>query len=388
MNINKEILDNKLIIKLTGRLDTNTISNLEKELINLEQYQEIVFDFEKLSYISSAGLRLILKCKKTVNNTTVINCTTEVYEVFNITGFTEMMDVSKAYRQISIDGCEVIGEGFYGKIYKLDEETIVKYYKIPDAIEMIKSETELAKRAFVMGIPTAIPFDIVRIGDSYGAVFELLNASPFVELVSNEKKLDDFAKESAQILKDLHSKEIKDGSLPKRKEETLKYLLECKELLSKETYHKLHQLIETIPDTNTLLHSDFHVKNIMKQKDDLLIIDMATLSIGHPIFEFAAMYSCYIAFSCVDKENTDKFFGLSLDTTTKIFNKTLKYYYSDKTEAELDNIILKLSVISFLKVLFIRHKYSEMSYGFTKEEIAYCIKYLTDTVKKLDSLNY
>ena len=388
MKVDKEKKDDKLIVKPEGRIDTNTVTDLEKSIGELNDIKELVFDFEKLEYISSAGLRFILKCKKSVDNTIVINCSSEVYEILNMTGFSDMMNVQKAYRKISVDGCEVIGEGFYGKIYKLDDETIVKYYKIPDAIEMIKRETELAKKAFVMGIPTAIPFDIVKIGDSYGAVFELLNASSLADIVNDDKELNKFTKESASILKELHKKKINDDNLPNRKEVTIKELKECKELLSVETYNKLHKLLESIPETNTLVHYDFHVKNIMKQKDELLIIDMATLSIGHPIFEFAAMYSTYEAFSCVDKSNTDKFLGLSLETTKKIFDKTFKYYYDDKSEEELESIKIKLSIISYLKVLLIRHKYGEMSYGFAKEEVAFCIKYLTEKAKELDTLEY
>lgn len=380
--------DNELTVKLEGRLDTNTVNDLESKMPSLEGTQKIVFDIESLDYISSAGLRFILKCKKTVNDTKVINANTNVYEVFNVTGFSQMMEVEKGLRRITVDDSELIGEGFYGKIYRLDPETIVKVYKIPDALEMIKSETELAKKAFVMGIPTAIPYDIVKVGDLYGAVFELLNAEPFEKNFDNEEYLDDFCKKSASILKDIHQKEIKEGELPSKKKVTIDQLKELESCFSKETYDKLFKLLESVPDTNTLLHSDFHFKNVMKEKDELLIIDMATLSVGHPIFEFAAMYAAYEAFSCVDKENTDKFFGLPLDITTKLFNKTFRYYYNDKTEEELKDMEYKLSIIAYLKVLLMRSKYANMAYGREKEEVEFCIKYLTDAANKLDTLEF
>ena len=53
-----------------------------------------------------------------------------IFEIFNITGFAEIMEVEKALRKISIENSEKIGEGFYGNIYRLDSETIVKVYKI------------------------------------------------------------------------------------------------------------------------------------------------------------------------------------------------------------------------------------------------------------------
>ena len=334
MKIDIKQNNNELTIILEGRLDTNSVTELENKVSNLEGIEKIIFDFEKLEYISSSGLRFVLKCKKTVSSTKVINCNTDVYEIFSMTGFAEMMEVEKAYRKISVENCEQIGEGFYGKIYRLDDETIVKLYKIPDALDMIKKETELSKRAFVMGIPTAIPYDIVKVDDSYGAVFELLNAKPVADLIKDEESIEDFAKKSVKILKDIHKKEVEQGEFPNKKETTINELKGCKNLFSEELYNKLLSLLESIPETNTLLHSDFHIKNTMFQNDELLLIDMETLSIGHPIFEFSAMYACYIAFSCIDKQNTDKFFEIPLEITTEIFNKTLEYYYEDKTKED------------------------------------------------------
>ena len=388
MDINKEIKGDNLNIKLSGRLDTNSAPELEKEIENLEGIKEIIFDFEKLEYIASSGLRLILKCKKTVDSTKIINCSPEVYDIFNITGFSEMMEIEKAMRQISIEGCEKIGEGFFGNIYRIDPETIVKVYKVSGKLDMVKRERELSRKAFVMGIPTAIPYDIVKVGDLYGAVFELLDAKPLVKLINSDEDLDNFAKKNAEILKIMHSKEIGEGELPSRKQTIIGLLNECEKFFTKETFEKLHSLLESIPERNTLLHCDFHIKNIMMQNDDLLLIDMETLSTGHPIFEFGAIFATYNAYACVDKQNTDKFIGMPVEVTTKLFNKILKYYYDDKNDEELEDIKLKLSIISYLQVLSLRSKYIDNRNKFQKEEIEFCKNYLTETAEKLDTLKY
>ena len=146
--------------------------------------------------------------------------------------------------------------------------------------------------------------------------------------------------------------------------------------------------METIPETDTLLHCDFHIKNIMMQNDELLLIDMDKLSLGHPIFEFASMHATYKAFSCVDKHNTDKFLGIPLEKTTELFNKTFRYYYNDKTEDELNDIELKISIISYILVLFLRVKFATLAYGMEKEEVNYCIDYLSKNAQILNTLNY
>lgn len=97
MEINKNIEDKKLNISLVGRLDTTTAPQLEAELkSSLNDIGELVFDFSKLEYISSAGLRVLLSAQKVMNNQgsmKIINVIPEIMEVFEITGFTDILTI-------------------------------------------------------------------------------------------------------------------------------------------------------------------------------------------------------------------------------------------------------------------------------------------------------
>ena len=79
---------------------------------------------------------------------------------------------------------------------------------------------------------------------------------------------------------------------------------------------------------------------------------------------------------------------MPLEKTTELFYKTFRYYYNDKTDEELKDIEQKISIISYLQVLFLRSKYATLAYGMEKEEVEYCIKYLTENSQMLDTLNY
>ena len=68
-----------------------------------------------------------------------------------------MTEVRKAYRVISVEGCELLGQGANGRVYRIDPDTIVKIYLNPDSLPEIQRERELARLAFVAGVPTAIP---------------------------------------------------------------------------------------------------------------------------------------------------------------------------------------------------------------------------------------
>ena len=105
-------------IKLSGRIDTTNVNEIENKIIEeVKDYKgEIILDAEELEYISSAGLRMILKLKKMNDKTKVINCSLEIYGIFEMTGFSDMMEISKSLRKISVEGCEKIGDGIYGAV--------------------------------------------------------------------------------------------------------------------------------------------------------------------------------------------------------------------------------------------------------------------------------
>ena len=99
-------------IKISGRIDSNNAAAFEKELFNAvgEKIGDITIDAADTEYISSAGLRVFLKLKKAASGeVSVINASNDVYDIFEVTGFTSILSVSKKLREVSVDGCEVIG---------------------------------------------------------------------------------------------------------------------------------------------------------------------------------------------------------------------------------------------------------------------------------------
>ena len=133
MEVTKTIKDGLLVINLIGRIDASNAPEVEKninEIISNSSEKNYIIDAEKLEYISSAGLRVLLRLRKTVSELKVINVSNEIYNIFDMTGFVELLIVEKAYRKLSVDGCEVIAQGAKGRIYRYDDETIVKvFYK-------------------------------------------------------------------------------------------------------------------------------------------------------------------------------------------------------------------------------------------------------------------
>ena len=363
------------IIELSGRIDSNYIEKEEDKILDsIKNHKgEITLDASKLEYISSVGLRMVLKIKKMNDNTKIINCNSEIYEIFEMTGFTEMMDISKTFRTISINNCEEIGNGFYGKD--------------SDSLDMVKREKELARKAFILGIPTAIPYDIVKVGDTYGAIFELLNSKSLEKLVEEGANIEKLAKECVKILKKMHETEVNINELPNRKDTIIEWANYCKKELSKETYEELIDFINNIEDKNTMIHGDFQIKNLMKQDNEVLLIDMDTLSYGNPIFEFGAMFATYVAFSCINHDNPMEFLGISYEKSNELWECIYNDYYKDKSTKEKETLLEKIKILSYLEVLFIRSKYKDENNKYLDEEIEFCKNYLTKNLPKIISNN-
>ena len=97
MKVDKTISGNKLDLAVTGRIDTTTAPQLEEEIRDsLDGIEELVMDFSGVEYISSAGLRVLLSCQKTMNTQGSMALTgvrESVMEIFEVTGFSDILTI-------------------------------------------------------------------------------------------------------------------------------------------------------------------------------------------------------------------------------------------------------------------------------------------------------
>ena len=353
---NGQLMDGVLVIRLAGRIDSANAAVVQEELDALRaRYpaEAVTLDADELSYISSAGLRVLLRLRKACREMKIINVSSEIYGIFEMTGFTEMFTIEKGYRRISVEGCEVIGKGANGEVYRIDPDTIVKVYENPDSLPDIRHERELARKAFVLGIPTAIPYDVVRVGNTYGSVFELLNAKSFSKIIMEEPgRMEEMIHLYADLLKKIHATEVDPADMPDIKPVALKWVGDIKGEVPEETWEKLHALVEAVPENHHMLHGDYHTKNVMLQDGEALLIDMDTLSRGDPVFEFAAMFNAYKGFYDGRPPVTGpSFLGITYEQGLTVFEETLKLYFGTEDEKLLTAVKEKAALIGYARLL-------------------------------------
>ena len=382
----------EITIALKGRIDSDNAAATEQEILTeLEGMTDIrvILDAKELEYISSAGLRTVLRMRKKYPDASIVNVSSDVYGILEMTGFTQILPVEKAYREVSVDGCEAVGNGANGTIYRIDKDNIVKVYNDDCTLDEIMRERKFAKQALILGIPTAISYEIVKVGDRYGSVFELLDAVTFNRIIINDPSTVEWCvKASVDLLRKIHSTTAPEGVYPDVRKKFRSWIENCRDQIAGGVYEKLVDLSEAIPFDAHMIHGDYHTKNLMRLDDEVYLIDMETIATGHPVFEFAAIYDSYIGFSELDHENVKEFQGYDFDTADRIWHRTLEVYYETQDLERLKKISEKARVIGYIRMMdhVLRHRGAE-----TPKEVAelkYWEEKLTGLIDKVDTLIY
>ena len=378
------------LIALKGRIDSGNASEVEKNILSQLEGKpsaSVVLDAAELEYISSAGLRVLLRIKKAWSDLTIRNVNSEVYEILEMTGFTEMMKVEKAYRVVSVEGCEEIGRGANGTIYRIDRDNVVKVYNDENALEDIRHEQEVARLALILGLPTAISYDVVRVGNSYGSVFELLNARSFSGILAEEPdKMDWCVKEYVELLHKIHGTLVPAGKLPDMKDTFLDWANYIRPHLPEEAADKLIRMVKEVPRDNHMIHGDYHTKNVVLQNDEVLIIDMDTLAVGNPVFELPSMYNAFVGFSELDHGVVKEFQGFDYETSTTFWKKVLAEYLGTHSPSKLREVEDKTRILGYTRLIRrgYRRNISDSEEG--RASLEYWTKSLLELLGRIDTL--
>jgi uncharacterized protein (TIGR02172 family) len=272
-------------------------------------------------------------------------------------------------------------------VYRIDRDNVVKTYKNADALAEIRHEREVARLALILGVPTAISYDVVRVGDSYGSVFELLNARSFAKILAQEpERFDWCVSEYVGMLKKIHGIEVPAGKLPSIKEKTVKAVGRMKDSLPDGLGEKLLAMTEAVPESDHMIHGDYHTKNLELQGDEVLLIDMDTLAVGHPILELASMFNAFTGYAELDHTKNKSFLGIDFDLSQRFFMAVLSNYLGTDDPEKLREVLDKARIIGYTRMIrrSIRRKGLETEAG--RAEIDHWTKELTDLLANTSTL--
>ena len=295
----------------------------------------------------------------------------------------------KKYKEVSVEGCKLIGRGAKGDVYRYDDELVIKVFNRNNTYHDVEREIALSRKAFIMGIPTAISFGIVSVGSRYGAIYELVDSATVSQYIAgNPAKVEAYARMMAELARTIHSIEVsEEDHFPSAEARLRKYvdmgLAYEDEALAK----KVMQLIDTLPARKTLIHGDFHTGNVFLQRGEPLLIDMDRLSTGHPMAEISTLYYFYVVLGENDPAVISDFMGFSCETARAFYDCFLRYYLDTEDESRLREVSEKASLLAYTRMIHRIRKRGTLSEQ-EKESIREYAARIAELTEKLDTLAY
>jgi len=295
----------------------------------------------------------------------------------------------RKYREVSVEGCKHIGRGAKGDVYRYDDELIIKVYNQNNTYHDVEREIAMARKAFILGIPTAISFGIVSVGDQYGAMYELLDSETVSTCIARDPShTETYAKLMAELAQTIHSTEVAaaDG-FPGAMDRVRDYIEGGIGRENEALAEKVMALLGTLPEPNTLLHGDFHTGNVFLQRGEPLLIDMDRLATGHPIIELSDLYYFYVLLGEDDPETVERFMGFSYDTAGRFFRSFLKHYLKTEDKARLEEVTEKASLIGYSRLIRKVRKQRKLPET-DNLLISRCVEKIAELTEKLDTLGF
>lgn len=344
------------VIYLGEKISADNAASVEKKIAdalkNFGADKKIVLDVHELEYISSAGVRIVLKLAKKFHDLKIRDAAPEIYSVLDMTGLTKIIPVTRALREISIDGAEVIGSGYAGTIYRLNDDLILKLYNAGMNRDFVDREKNHAEKAFLNGISTAISYDVVKHGEQFGIVFEMMNAKNLAEVFAAEpQNFDEIIGREADFLRQLHRTSFDEGTLPAMKDNYKLHLSRTTDFLTRDEILALTKILDALPDRNTFLHGDFHPRNIMVSNGEFMLIDMTDVALGHPIFDLTCvLFSCRYS-TWGNPENLPQIIGFDVSTAEKYLSAFFRHYFASESAEFIEQVMNLSEKLSWLRRL-------------------------------------
>ena len=295
----------------------------------------------------------------------------------------------KKYREMSVDGCRLLGKGAKGDVYRYDDELIIKVYNQNNTYHDVEQEIALSRKAFILGIPTAISFGIVSVGKLYGAMYELVESDTVSKcLERNRGQVDYYAKIMAELALQIHSTSVtEEDGFPDATDRLKGYIKRGVAYESQELAGKCLRLVDTLPESKTLVHGDFHTGNVFLQNGEALLIDMDRLSTGHSIVDISGLYYFYVVLGEGDPSVVEDFMGFSYQTAGEFYGCFLKHYLKTEDVSRLAEVTEKASLLCYIRMIHKIHKQGELS-AKDREMLGHYTAKIEALVEKLDTLNY
>lgn len=280
---------------LAERIDATSRQELEEKLAKALEGREnvsILIDADKLNYISSAGIRVLVNLRKVSRDMRIFRVSQEIYDTLVVTGITDMIPVERRIREINAPSGELlIRKEADGDIYRWEEDQVVKIYHADVSFEEVQQIYLLTSNVASYGVPTISAYEIVSCGGKTGMIYEYPYGKTLAELwLMRPDRMQEEIEMLAELMHMLHHCVIEAGELPDAAERMLSELGE-NSTLSEDQRKKLTEMAENRSDGDAFVYGNLRLENIMLDDDRLVLLDMSRCGRGNAILDLQAAVS-------------------------------------------------------------------------------------------------
>ena len=323
------------VVSIRGEFNRQNSLKLEEMLVKGNEY---TIDFENVTKINYAGLRTLIRMRNKGIKFFICNASRKVVREFYTTGAYAFISITAKPTSINMNTLTESGDGYTAVSYfSNDNDTMVKIYEPYVPLQKVEREKRVAKETFLLGIPTPLTGQIIKVDNRYGITFErILTKKSYARLLSeNPDKYDELAKNFANITKLLHTTKC-DTLVFSSQKDIYRRLVNKADYLDDTQKKAVNNFIDSIEDVETCLHGDFHFGNVIRTEDgEDLFIDMADFAYGCPLFDIGVLY---LMSTTMDDAQIERLYHCKKELTTKFWKSFVKYYFGVNSENELKEI--------------------------------------------------
>lgn len=248
-------------------------------------------------------------------------------------------------KKIDIELSTPVAYGSTSYLYKISDNKILKLFNPGTSEKFAITEFMLSNYCYESNIKTSKPYEIIKLNDNYGIVYQFLNGLTIAQyLAKYPERFNDAIEKYYESIVSLNSTKCTNNAIISAKTNIIHKLDRIKNHFEDKNFAQLNDIVNSIEESNNLLHGDPNIKNIMYHDDELYIIDIGTIVKGNYLFDFASLLATYKNINLITN-NSDEFYMLKPGTCNKIINKLLQLYNLSESELFITEIISMINII-------------------------------------------
>lgn len=266
-------------------------------------------------------------------------------------------------REINLSLCEEIGRGQCGSIYRTDKDTVVKLFYETIPKDSIITEYEKTCEASRLDINAVRCFGLITYEGKLGIELEMIKGKTIEEdMLENPELIPDYGVLMAKELKRIHScKPDNTVFLPIHQfyHDCVSKCLSDGWITSSEA-EKIEKFINAVPISETMIHGDYHILNLMTEGGRIRLIDLADCMSGNPVFDLL-ITNLYLHYMPVYLPDFCKVLvKVTPQQLLSCWEQFVRSYFGTENEKEIDRINTILNIYSMLKLILAPYSFSNL----------------------------